>query len=216
MADLIVEKADSVALAIMAKEARSCAFGGNSKLRREPAQLAMAVAREKIEIGKVETEHSLQVLKALVSAMSHAPGRRMIVLASPGFFVPDRQKQTEIMDLAARSDVTVNTLDPRALIPSVEDDPRKAVYHTSAEIEDAEILRGLADATGGVFFHNSNDVAEGFRRTAAAPEYSYTLAFSPENLKPDGHFHQVKVKVKTGEKLTVQARKGYYAPKEKP
>jgi hypothetical protein len=43
-------------------------------------------------------------------------------------------------------------------------------------------------------------------------EYSYLLGFSPQDLKYDGKFHHLQLKVKAAERLTVQARKGYYAP----
>ena len=39
------------------------------------------------------------------------------------------------------------------------------------------------------------------------------LAFSPQDLKFDGRFHNLKVTVK-GQKLNIQARKGYYAPRQ--
>jgi hypothetical protein len=71
----------------------------------------------------------------------------------------------------------------------------------------------LADGTGGTFFQNSNDLDNGFRRVAAAPEYFYVLGFFPRNLKLDGRFHSLKVALNTREKLTLQARRGYYAPK---
>jgi len=76
-----------------------------------------------------------------------------------------------------------------------------------------DILSVLADGTGGVFFHNNNDLEEGFRRVAEAPEYSYVLAFAPQNLKLDGSFHMLKVTLKNPQKLSLQARRGYYAPK---
>ena len=39
------------------------------------------------------------------------------------------------------------------------------------------------------------------------------LAFVPQNLKLDGSFHSLKVTLKNPQKLTLQARRGYYAPK---
>ena len=39
------------------------------------------------------------------------------------------------------------------------------------------------------------------------------LAFVPQNLKLDGSFHSLKVTLKSPQKLTLQARRGYYAPK---
>jgi hypothetical protein len=66
-------------------------------------------------------------------------------------------------------------------------------------------------APGPVFFHNNNDLREGFRRSTEVPEYIYVLGFSPQKL--DGKFHKLKVKV-SSEKVTVQARPGYYALKQ--
>ena len=69
----------------------------------------------------------------------------------------------------------------------------------------------LADGTGGTYFHNSNDLQGGFQALTVAPEYVYLLELSPENLKADGAYHHLKVKVdRNGVKL--QARRGYYAP----
>jgi hypothetical protein len=55
----------------------------------------------------------------------------------------------------------------------------------------------------------TNDLDEGFRRTADAPEYIYVLGFSPQKL--DGQFHKLKVTWKGSQKLTLQVRRGYYA-----
>jgi hypothetical protein len=71
----------------------------------------------------------------------------------------------------------------------------------------------LADGTGGTFFQNNNDLDEGLRRVSTAPEYYYVLGFTPQNLKLDGNFHGLKVTVKSPGKLTLQSRRGYFAPK---
>jgi VWFA-related protein len=90
---------------------------------------------------------------------------------------------------------------------------QKAFYDITSAQSEADVLAVLADGTGGTFFHNSNDLFEGFTRVAAPPEYSYVLAFAPQNLKPDGTFHTLKVKLNSPLKLNLQARRGYYAPK---
>jgi hypothetical protein len=91
--------------------------------------------------------------------------------------------------------------------------PAKALIETAAASAQDDLLAVLADSTGGVFFHNNNDLDEGLQRVAETPEYSYVLAFVPQNLKPDGNYHSLKVTVKSTSKLSVQARHGYYAPK---
>ena len=69
----------------------------------------------------------------------------------------------------------------------------------------------LADGTGGTYFHNSNDLEAGFQSLTVAPEYVYLLEISLENLKPDGTYHHLKVKVDR-DGLKLQARRGYFAP----
>jgi VWFA-related protein len=89
----------------------------------------------------------------------------------------------------------------------------KSEYQAHSATDEADTLASFADGTGGTFFHNSNDFDEGFRRVAEAPAYTYVLGFAPQNLKLDGTFHMLKVTLKNPQKLSVQARRGYYAPK---
>jgi len=88
---------------------------------------------------------------------------------------------------------------------------QKTFYDIASAAADDDVLAVLADGTGGTFFHNNNDLYQGFG-LAAPPEYSYVLAFAPQNLKPDGSFHTLKVKLNSPLKLNLQARRGYYAP----
>jgi hypothetical protein len=85
---------------------------------------------------------------------------------------------------------------------------------TAAAAANADLLAVLANGTGGMFFRNNNDFNEGFRRLSDTPEYSYVLGFTPQDLKPDGSFHALKVKLNNPQKLTLQARRGYYAPRK--
>jgi hypothetical protein len=75
-------------------------------------------------------------------------------------------------------------------------------------------MQALALDTGGIFYNNNNDLEAGFRRAAGLPEAFYLLAFSPQNLKLDGNFHPIQVKLVLHKGLAVQARRGYYAPKK--
>ena len=74
------------------------------------------------------------------------------------------------------------------------------------------VMAELADGTGGTFFHNSNDLEGGFKKLTEAPEYLYLLEFSPKDVKQDGSYHALKVKVNQ-DGLKLQARRGYFAEK---
>jgi hypothetical protein len=77
-----------------------------------------------------------------------------------------------------------------------------------------DVLAQLADSTGGIFFHNNNDLDAGFREVGALPEEFYILGFVPEDLKLDGRLHTLKVTLARPGKFTIQARRGYFAPKK--
>ncbi|MGC2793789.1 MAG: VWA domain-containing protein, partial [Candidatus Sulfotelmatobacter sp.] len=176
-----------------------------------------------LSAGDHESRISLGLLSDVVRNVSRKPGQRSVVLVSPGFITPQLEYDyTQIIDRAVRAQVVINTLDARGLyVPSTFGDPTltrppsggKTLIETAAASAQDDLLAVLADGTGGVFFHNNNDLDEGFRRVADTPQYSYVLAFVPQNLKLDGSFHSLKVTLKNPQKLTLQARRGYYAPK---
>jgi VWFA-related protein len=91
---------------------------------------------------------------------------------------------------------------------------QNSTYRASAQDEQALVLADFADGTGGTFFRHSNDLAGGMKRMATPPEYSYVLAFSPQNQKTDGAFHKLKVELAGNTKYDIKARAGYYAPRK--
>jgi VWFA-related protein len=235
LADQIANKNDNQALTVAAQDAIDCGAApppvDNSASAIQQAlanaqNVAMNAARQKLNVGDHETRLSLGTLKDVVRRISAMPGQRSILIVSPGFYNPDEiQEQSDLVDRALHSYVTISALDARGLYTNQLDNaatrmpssgilPKMQQYKFQESTADADVLSDLANSTGGTFFHGSNDLDKGFRQLAAPPEYSYLLAFAPQNLKFDGRFHNVKVTVKSSQKLAVQARKGYYAPKQ--
>ena len=224
MADLIQNKNDQMALSAAARETLAC---GGATTMQVAVSVAQSAASMVLNVSEADTQIVLATLKAAVQRMSAMPGQRTIVLVSSGFLVTIhyRQQETEVIDRAIRANVTINTLDARGLwtvVPggdasqqtaSLVASANKARYQTEAANADADVLAEIADGTGGIFFHNNNDLKEGFQRTAAPPEYMYVLGFSPQNLKFDGSYHALKVTAKDTRGVNLQARRGYYAPK---
>jgi VWFA-related protein len=218
MADLIENRNDPQAMQVVMQDATDC---------NSPADqfTIKAYARQVLTSAGQEIQFTLGTLKNVVRRISAMPGQRTIILISPGFMNTDGlREQSELLERALHSNVVINALDARGLYTDMPDASQQRApsatiaglvqeYHTAELAADADILADLADATGGTFFHNNNDLAEGFRRLAATPEFSYLLGFSPQNLKPDGHYHKLKVTLKSPARGAVQARKGYYAPK---
>jgi VWFA-related protein len=224
-ADLIINKNDPEATRLALVEAVSCQPPVPGAPPPDPRPLVSASSMQALTAGEHESRLSLGILGDVVRNLSRMPGQRSVVLVSPGFITPQLEYEyTAIIDRAVRAQVVVNTLDARGLyvyIPFGDASnslvrpppPAKNLIEIAAASAQADLLAVLADSTGGVFFHNSNDFDEGFRRVAGTPEYSYVLAFAPQNLKLDGSFHNLKVTLKSPQKLTLQARRGYYAPK---
>ncbi len=89
----------------------------------------------------------------------------------------------------------------------------KTAYVSQEALAKRSTMAEVASATGGHFFESSNDLDAGIERLAAAPEYLYVLGFSPRELKEDGKFHTLKVSVSRAKGATIEARKGYFAPR---
>jgi VWFA-related protein len=226
-ADLIVNQNDATALAVASSDALECAFNNDTRMASSAQSLAMSTAFQVISIGDVQTQYSFRRLEEVVRRMAQLPGTRSVVLVSPGFLIIRHENDlVDIIDRAARANVQINTLDARGLYtPEMGDDvsnayngnivgaPYRAQYHLQTQQYQSDVLEELADGTGASYFHNNNDLAEGFRMVAQTPEYSYLLGFSPVNLKNDGKYHALKVTLASKEKYNVQARRGYYAPK---
>jgi VWFA-related protein len=231
---LIVHHRDPTALSIAAGEAYHCFFEGSNapteEVGRALAQnMAESEAMRSLNRFQTETEMALRSLDQLVRRMAAAPGQRSIVLLSPGFITLTSEQQVDaIVERALRSNVIVNTLDARGLYvpipfgdvsrdhPVVPNRPELMAQKTQFAAEETkratDVLFSLAHDTGGVFFENSNDLDDGFRKVGSLPEVYYVLGFSPQNLKLDGRLHTLKVSLNIRARYTVQARRAYYAP----
>jgi VWFA-related protein len=224
MADLIVNQNDTETLKLATMDADNCGFAGmRDDVRAE--HLAKSTAFEVLNASGAANQSTLSALREAVARTSAASGTRSIVLVSPGFLTltPDtRESIMDLVDAATRADIVVNTLDVRGLYTPVvaPNSPHPAMPAERFRLDREEatarsdVMAELAYGTGGTFFHNNNDLEEGFRRTADSPDYIYILGFSPQML--DGKFHKLKVTVSGPAQFTVQARQSYYARKAAP
>jgi VWFA-related protein len=190
------------------------------------------VANSVLSFGERDTRLAFTVLESAIRRLSAAPGDRALILVSGGFLVTDelRFEETDIMDRAIRTNVRISSLNARGLYtiipggdastPTQVANPQlmnlKAQYQRESALAEEGIMEELADATGGRYFHNNNDLKAGFGEVAATPEFVYVLGFSPQNLRLDGAYHALKVTLKVSHGLDLQARRGYYAPKHLP
>ena len=213
-----LEPADRAAVYAMSGEVSQDFTDDRTKLHEALLHLRPGVMVRTGALTDLElrTLASLATLKEVIRRMAIAPGQRTIMFISPGFasMAPEYiQEETDILERAIKANVIVSTLDARGLYTDPAYDASGRGGSLSAAILRSNILAELAAGTGGTFFQNSNNLDEGFKQLAAAPEYVYLLGFSPQNLKLDGSFHSLRVTLKNGGGVTIQARHGYYAPR---
>lgn len=227
MADRIENDHDPEAMDAVVLETLMCAYGGDPKKMRYAQSTAQAAIHQALRAGDGETEFAFRHLEDAVRRLQGMPGERILMLISPGFQFKRRiADETNLLERANRAGIVINTFDARGLyVPdgadpiskrstdAMETGEIKSSDRLNAQREQFLVLADLANATGGTFFHNSNDLLAGLKM-AAPPEICYVLGFSPSGLKPDGRYHVLDVKLSAKRKLSVQARRGYYAPRK--
>jgi VWFA-related protein len=234
-ADLIVNKDDPDAFRAALSDLNVCT-GGQPLQRDQPAaphtdaqSRVFTLSRQVLSLADRYAHSVLGTLDALIGKMAVMAGQRTIVLASPGFQILDDRRPDEsgVFEHALRANVVINALDARGLYtaaPGVASehslipvDPMNATlkdrWARAAALANRALMDETASATGGRFFENSNDLSGGIEKLAAAPEYIYVLGFNPQGLKLDGKFHPLKVALKDPHGYMIEARRGYYAPR---
>ena len=209
--------------------------GALSKLPSD--QLSIVVQAQAAQTWEAVRTGSLQTYDAMASALARlaqAPGTRVLLLASEGFLTgnEDSARPQSLIDTAIRSGIVINSLDAKGLWSEAPGRPLNEVnetvgfpiqtyiYETSAigtrNLTLNATMWDLASATGGLFFHNSNDLTAGFQQLAAVPETTYLLAFRPDPAEAPGKYHKLKVRLASGHSGYVQTRPGYFAPLNSP
>jgi VWFA-related protein len=226
-ADLVMNKNDPIAINAAESDAMVC---GNVTNAQQAYGLVMGTAQQVLVAGDENTQYTLRRIDEILRRLTSLPGQRSIVLVSGGFLTSTFESQeSDLIDRAERSNIFINTLDARGLFTVdpigniAQEVPAYSTVRTAgiasqyrsmgAEAQD-DVMRDLAYGSGGIAFLNNNDLYAGLVQTAGKPEASYLLAYSPVGLKNDGKFHTIKVKLTGKEHYTIQARRGFFAPKK--
>jgi VWFA-related protein len=129
-------------------------------------------------------------------------GRKVLVLLTDGEDQGSKSNLQKSIDAAEKSDVIVYSI--------VVSDPEfyammGASYHGSASV------RKLARETGGctIKVKSVGQIGEAFEKITRELRSQYLLVYSPLNLRHDGSFRRIQVKVR-GHSYLVRTRSGYY------
>ena len=133
------------------------------------------------------------------------------------------EEMRAIVTLATARNVTFYTLDSRGLYAPAGFDISEKVQVPdlsmmanvtstigTSDVENQDPMNYLAQATGGVFYHNSNDLSKGLHQSFSDGRSYYEFAYESTNPSTDGKYRAIKVQVK-GKSLLVRAKSGYWA-----
>ncbi len=226
-ADLIQNRHDNSALEAAIQDTLTCRELDNKTMRNVAESIARSTASQVLTVGDQDVRVTLNFLKQILQKMAVLPGQRTLILISPGFLTVTSEAlaaKSQIIDIAAQSNITISTLGAKGLytteIDASERGARSAYSMATGSdsqsrreslTQSDDVMAEFADGTGGSYFHNNNDLATGLLKLTAAPEYLYLLEFSLLDTKPDGSYHHLKVKIDQKD-LHLQARRGYFAP----
>jgi VWFA-related protein len=182
---------------------------------------------------------TLGALNFVVRGLKELPGRKSVVLLSDSLPVFRKDGRSDsvlenlrrLVDVANRASVRIYSMDARGLATlSITGEDNTSSLNTtnavntasddrrSGYFESQNGLNYLAAETGGLFIHNTNDVAEGVREVLQDQKGFYLIGYQPdaETFTREGaslRFHQLEVKVKRPG-LSVRTRNGFYGVPE--
>jgi Ca-activated chloride channel family protein len=135
-------------------------------------------------------------------------GKRALLIISDGGDNHSRYGEREIKAEAKESDVmiyAIGTFD--RFVPTLE------------ELRGPSLLSEIAEPTGGRAYTLENALAlpAVARHIGTELRTQYVLGYRPQDLRKDGKWHKIQVKLKLPRKLSflsARAKTGYYAPAE--
>jgi VWFA-related protein len=131
--------------------------------------------------------------------LKHEVGRKVMVVITDGEDNSSKIRKEEALETAQRNDVLI--------------------YGIGVQTENSSfrVLKKFAEETGGAFFSphaRTSEIREAFHSIGTDILGQYSMAFVM-NAKKDGSYHSLKIRC-NARGVRVRARKGYYAPLEKP
>jgi len=168
---------------------------------RSAAEEAQQTQRNPWELRAAVTLDAMNAIVTKLGGMRE--GRKSVLFVSQGPPVSLRSvnwpRMEDVVQSANRNNVTIHTLDPRAL--------------GSSELGGNMVLRRFSDETGGRAIFNTNDHAGHLDGVFADASAYYLIGYTPTRGEiADGKYHKIDVEVKRP-RVRVVARRGYWSPR---
>jgi VWFA-related protein len=166
---------------------------------------------------------TLGALNFIVRGMRELPGRKSVVMFSDGFEVLNRQDPSQswrviealrrLVDQANRAAVVVYTVDARGLpalsLTAADNVAGRSPQNVRDMLDQRRLkyfdtqdgLNYLAEETGGLFLHDTNDLGDSVRRVLDDQRGYYLIGFRPDEAvfrtnNGRSHFNDLGLKVK--------------------
>jgi len=140
--------------------------------------------------------------------------RRVMVLISDGDDNLSNHTRAEAIEMAQRTNVVIYSISTSTQwIQLSQTDPSKAADRKMHLTEGDEVLKNLAEETGGrAFFpYHVDDLNQSFQDIGDELRNQYTITYSPSNFVANGKYHRIKIEILSQKGYQVRARRGYYA-----
>lgn len=141
------------------------------------------------------------IFEAAEALSRRSEKRRAIVVLSDGQDTLSKRSSEKALKAALDTDAVIYTVDMSPI-------------NDSKRIQNQGPLRNFAEKSGGTFVSTPGGVAlrDAFAKIVEDLGIQYTIGYSPRNLKADGKWRAIEVKVSVP-KLSIRTRKGYTAGK---
>ena len=156
--------------------------------------------------------------------LDNVDGKKAIFLLSTGLDTISKHSYPDLLKKAQGSDTMIYPVSLGQMARQFME-PRMGGEASITFLQADNVLRSLAEATGGTAFYPKfqGEFPEIFQLVSAHLRDQYSLGFVPTNRKTDGKLHKLRVEVSPNPmdvlhngkpiKLKVKHKQGYYAPK---
>jgi Ca-activated chloride channel family protein len=181
------------------------------------AEIVVGLTKQSEEIQNrltfTQSKGQTALLDAIILSMNEMRKarnpRKALVIISDGGDNSSRYTISEVKNRVREADVQIYAI---GILELFADRGR-----TPEELVGPELLRGIAEQTGGRLFEaaNLNQLPDIASKIGAALRNEYVLGYAPSTVRSDGKYHHVRLKLvrpKGWPSLQAYWRLGYYAP----
>jgi VWFA-related protein len=182
------------------------------------------------EYNALNTDRELFAIRTIAKSVEKLDQRKSMLYFSGGVTRSGIENQASLRaatNEASKANMAIYSVDTRGLqaLPPVGDATKGSLRGTAAytgaavqsqlnaNFASQETLTNLSADTGGKAFLDSNDFAPAFQQVQHDTAAYYILGFRSTNMKRDGTFRHLIIKVDRPD-VKIEYRPGYYAPSD--